>query len=242
MNASDFTTSAGAAARLEALRHDLKAALVDMDGTLYDSMPHHADAWRVMTSEIGLDINRDEFFLYEGMTGAATIDLLFRRAYGHGVTAEEAARLYKRKTEIFAKMPPVSPMPGAQRLMAEISRSGVECVLVTGSGQNTLLNRLDTDYPGIFAKRVTSRDVSRGKPYPDPYLMALCLAGCNAQEAIAFENAPLGVRSAVAAGVFTVAVMTGPIAHSEFVDAGADMIFTSMPDCRDFFCSWLTQR
>ena len=55
------------------------AALVDMDGTLYDSMDNHATAWELMCKEAGLSVDHDEFFLYEGMTGAQTKDLLMKR-------------------------------------------------------------------------------------------------------------------------------------------------------------------
>ena len=54
-----------------------KAALIDMDGTLYDSMPNHTAAWYRMMSEQGIECQRDEFYLYEGATGAATINKLF---------------------------------------------------------------------------------------------------------------------------------------------------------------------
>lgn len=233
--------SSVAAKRLASLRGSLKGALVDMDGTLYDSMPLHARAWLTMVTELGIDATLEEFFLYEGRTGRSTIDIIFQRAYGRNASVEEAERLYKRKTEIFASYPPVEVMPGAQRLIGRLLERGVECVLVTGSGQNTLLNRLCADYPGAFGKRVTSRDVTHGKPHPEPYLKALEMGGIAADEAIAFENAPLGVMSAVAAGVCTVAVMTGPIPRHEFETAGADMIFESMPQCADFFDRWLSQ-
>lgn len=82
------------------------AALIDMDGTLYDSMGHHADAWHRMMSEIGIDCDRDEFFMYEGRTGVDTINILFRRAYGHDASPEQAKELYKRKTVLFSEMPP----------------------------------------------------------------------------------------------------------------------------------------
>ena len=59
-----------------------RAALIDMDGVLYDSMKYHTLAWRQMMGEYGLDIPRDEFYLYEGMTGAATIDLIWEREFG----------------------------------------------------------------------------------------------------------------------------------------------------------------
>lgn len=139
------------------------AALIDMDGTLYDSMGHHADAWHRMMSEIGIDCDRDEFFMYEGRTGVDTINLLFRRAYGHDASPEEAKELYRRKTVLFSEMPPVAPMKGAGRMVKSLLDRHIATVLVTGSGQNTLISRLDTDFPGAFPSgmRVTGHDVFR---------------------------------------------------------------------------------
>lgn len=239
---TDRTNGDEAIRRLADALRRAKAALVDMDGTLYDSMPGHARAWHELATETGIDSTVDEFFLYEGRTGASTINILFNRAFGRDATPDEARELYHRKTLKFAAMPPVDPMPGAQGLMKLLVERGVECVLVTGSGQNTLLNRLESDYPGIFPeeRRITSRDVAHGKPHPEPYLKALGLAGVGADRAIAIENAPLGVESAVGAGVFTIAVTTGPIPRQAFVDAGADVIFDSMPDCYETIRCLLT--
>lgn len=208
------------------------AALIDMDGTLYDSMPGHADAWMKMVSELGIDASMDEFFMYEGRTGASTINLLFRRAFGRDATEEEKRDLYHRKTVYFAEQPPVDPMPGASEMLAVFTAAGIRSVLVTGSGQNTLLYRLDDDFPGMFASdmRVTSRDVEHGKPHPEPYLKGLEKAGVEPYRAIAVENAPLGVESASRAGIFTVGVATGPIPQGVLYDAGAVVTFGSMKD------------
>lgn len=214
---------------------NLRAALIDMDGTLYDSMPRHAEAWMRMVSEIGIHAQRSEFFEYEGRTGASTINILFRRAYGRDATPEEAEQLYHRKTEIFAALPDVGPMPGARQLTAEFVERGLTCVLVTGSGQNTLLNRINADYPGVFAPdmRVTSRSVAHGKPHPEPFLMGMQLAGVEPWQAIVIENAPLGVQAGVAAKAFTVAVNTGPISAQLLHEAGADIVFPTMQACAD---------
>ena len=59
-----------------------KAALIDMDGTLLDSMKWHTLAWHRLATELGIESTRDEFYLYEGMTGASTINKLFQRAFG----------------------------------------------------------------------------------------------------------------------------------------------------------------
>lgn len=211
------------------------AALVDMDGTLYDSMPLHARAWHRMAEEAGIPTTTDEFFLYEGMTGAATVDILYNRHYGHPATAEEARELYARKSRYFNEMTPPEPMRGALRLMETLRSAGIERVLVTGSGQHSLIDRLAADFPGIFlpGMMITAADVSHGKPHPEPFIKAMQRARVSPSAAIAIENAPLGVESADRAGVFTIAVTTGPIPREEFVKAGAAIIFPSMPEAAD---------
>ena len=215
-----------------------RAALCDMDGTLYDSMPRHARAWHRMATEMGIEATEDEFFMYEGMTGAATLKILFNRAFHRDPSDEEVRELYGRKTRYFTELPGTAPvMPGAQQLLVALQGAGIVPVLVTGSGQATLLNRLDNDFPGAFAAdlRVTSHNVTHGKPHPEPYLKAMEMAGVTPGQSIAFENAPLGVESAARAGAYTVAISTGPIPAQALAEAGADVVFASMQECADAF-------
>lgn len=213
-----------------------RCALIDMDGVLYDSMKYHTLAWKQMMDENGIDCTRDEFYLYEGMTGVDTINLIYGRERGITLTAEEAHRLYERKAEIFVKYGRKDLIPGAPEMIRTLMEAGIERVLVTGSAQNSLLSRLDTDYPGAFAadRRVTALDVKHGKPDPEPYLKGLAKSGCTPEEVFVIENAPLGVRSAKAAGLDVIAVTTGPISRDAFEKEGADMIFDSMPAFADY--------
>lgn len=213
-----------------------KAALIDMDGVLYDSMRGHAASWKKMCDEIGLDTDRDEFYMYEGMTGKATINLLMKRERGHEVSDEEAARLYAIKTANFRALGPAPVMPGAQRMIAALGALGMTRVLVTGSAQASLLDKLEHDYPGVFVdgRRVTALDVKHGKPYPEPYLKGAALVGADPADCMVVENAPLGVRAGKAAGCFVCAVMTGPVPREEFVKEGADLIFNSMEEFADY--------
>ncbi|MDE6135536.1 MAG: HAD-IA family hydrolase [Muribaculaceae bacterium] len=213
------------------LSRPVKAVLFDMDGVLYDSMPGHARAWKQMCDENGIDSDPDEFFGYEGMTGAATIDLLFRRQFGRGASEEDARRLYARKSELFKSWGAPEAMPGARAAVGAAVEAGADCVLVTGSGQGSLLERLDSDYDGAFRLRVTAYDVRHGKPHPEPFLTGLAKAGADAWRAVAVDNAPLGVRSASAAGIFTIGVRTGPIPEGALLEAGADIELESMEEC-----------
>lgn len=212
-----------------------KAALIDMDGTLYDSMPHHADAWKQMADAVGIDGTRDEFFLYEGRTGASTINILFNRQYRRDATEEEIKRLYAMKSANFKSMPDVRPMPGARNVLRTLMHSGIERVLVTGSGQRSLIDRLEHDFPGAFSadKMITAFNTEHSKPHPDPYIKAMALAGTAPCQSIAFENAPLGVESAARSGAFTIAVATGPIPIASLESAGASIVFENMPQCAD---------
>lgn len=77
---------------------------------------------------------------------------------------------------------------------------------------------------------MTAADVRHGKPDPEPYLMGLTKAGCEAWQAIVVENAPLGVEAGFRAGCFVCAVATGPIPQEALREAGADLVFASMPE------------
>ena len=204
----------------------IKAVLFDMDGVLYDSMPNHAKAWSTAVTEFGLSMSPHEAYLHEGRTGHGTINILAQRHWGRNATTEEMERIYAAKSALFNTCPEPQPMPGAAQLLQSIRSLGLTIVLVTGSAQHSLLTRLAHDFPGIFSaeRMVTAFDVKHGKPHPEPYLMGLEKAGVSASEAIVIENAPLGVEAAHAAGIYTIAVNTGPLSPKVLLDAGADIV------------------
>lgn len=168
--------------------------------------------------------------MYEGRTGASTIDLIFNRAYGRNADENEKQMIYARKCEYFVAKGVAPVMPGALDFLKQVKSHRLIPVLVTGSGQHSLLDKLSHDYPGIFTPQtmVTAFDVKYGKPDPEPYLIGLEKAGVQPWEAIVVENAPLGVQAGVAARIFTVAVNTGPLPDRVLLDAGADYLLPDM--------------
>jgi HAD superfamily hydrolase (TIGR01509 family) len=208
----------------------IKAVLFDMDGVLYDSMPSHIRAWSETAAHYQLDYIADDFYLLEGCTGEYTINLLFQRTFGRDATPEECQEIYNKKADLFAQYNDGSPIPGAAEVLQKVKDSGLDMLVVTGSGQKSLIEKLTQDFPGCFQqeKMVTAFDVVHGKPHPEPYLMGLKKAGVEAGEALVVENAPMGVQSAVAAGIFTIAVNTGPLPDKVLQDAGAGLLFPNM--------------
>ena len=189
-------------------RINLKAVLFDMDGVLFNSMPNHASSWHKVMERMGFGLSEQEAYMHEGRTGADTINIISRRERGHDATAEEIKAIYAAKSEEFNKCPEAPRMPGAWEVLNKIKEDKLTRMIVTGSGQVSLLDRLNRNFPDIFQKElmVTAFDIKFGKPNPDPYLMALEKGGFQPNEAIVVENAPLGVQAGVAAGIFTVAV------------------------------------
>lgn len=209
---------------------NLKAVLFDMDGVLFDSMKNHAVAWVEAMKRYGMHMEKEEAYLHEGRTGSGTINIISQRERGHQATEQEVKEIYQTKSDIFNSLPKAEPMPGAYELLQKIKKDGLIPMVVTGSGQLSLLDKLNHSYPDVFKQElmVTAFDVKYGKPNPEPYLMALQKARIAANEAIVVENAPLGVRAGVAAGIFTVALNTGPLPDKALLDEGADLLFPSM--------------
>ena len=201
-----------------------------MDGVLYDSMRFHARSWSEIAQKYHLDARTEDFYLFEGRTGESTINELFQRTFHRDATEGEKQAIYKEKTALFCTYNDGSPMPGAAEVLKEARMSGLQRLVVTGSGQSSLIDKLNKSYPGHFErdKMVTAFDVKYGKPHPEPYLMGLEKAHVQANEAFVVENAPLGVEAAVAAHIFTIAVNTGPLPDHVLTEAGADLLYPDM--------------
>ena len=214
----------------------IKAVLFDMDGVLYDSMGNHAVAWVQSMQKFGIHMTADDAYATEGARGVDTIRYMVRQQKGIEITETEAQEMYDEKSRIFHSMPEAPIMPGILSLMEQIDAAGISIGVVTGSGQRPLIARILRDFGRFVAPEhiTTAYDVPRGKPYPDPYLIGMQKAGgLSASEAIVVENAPLGVRAGIAAGCYTVAVNTGPLPDQVLLDAGASILFPSMPALSD---------
>lgn len=215
-----------------------QVVLFDMDGVLYDSMPNHGVAWQRAMKEFGIHFTPEDSYATEGARGVDTIRKYAKAQLGKELSEEEAQQMYDVKAAYFHEMPEAKVFDGVIDLMQKIKASGLKIGIVTGSAQLPLIERVTRDFGEFVSKDqiTTAYDVKRGKPNPDPYLMGLQKAGNYLpEEGIVVENAPLGVHAGVAAGCYTVAINSGPLADSVLLNEGADILF---PTIREFADNW----
>ncbi|MFF0222334.1 HAD family hydrolase [Streptomyces sp. NPDC004629] len=187
-----------------------QALLFDNDGTLVSSLESVRRCWTRWAREYGLT------------------EAEFGRVELHGRTA----------AEIVADLLPAEAVPGAVARIElleveDVSGGGVRLLpgtrefldslpadrwaVVTSATQRLAEARLDA--VGIRPKAlITADDVSRGKPDPEPYLLAARRLGVDPARCVVFEDAPAGLRAGRAAGMATVALATTHPAHELVAD------------------------
>ncbi|PID94715.1 MAG: beta-phosphoglucomutase [Bacteroidales bacterium] len=216
---------------------NIKAIFFDMDGILFDSMPHHAEAWTKALNEYGFEFSKYDVYKNEGRTGDSTINELHLAKYGTEASPTKKKDIYDLKAKYFNQLPEAKIIPNVAEVLNFVKELGLTIVLVTGSAQISLLDKLELNFPHIFTadKMVTAFDVKYGKPNPEPYLIALDKAKVKSSEAIVVENAPLGVRASIDAGIFTIAVNTGILKRSDLSKEGANIVLDNMIELKNLF-------
>ena len=214
-----------------------KAVFFDQDGVLYNSMPYHAKAWAWAMTKHGLPYTEEETYMNEGRTSVGVIQEHYLHLFGTDAPQQIIDDIYADKTAYFNRMTGGMPgnIPGVSEVLEYLHAQGVECWVVTGSGQRNLINSLNETFNHVFTGIVSSFDVKHGKPDPEPYLKAWEKSGFRKEDCAVVENAPLGVRAAKAAGLFTIAVNTGPLPDKALWDEGADLVLPDMKALLEFF-------
>jgi HAD superfamily hydrolase (TIGR01509 family) len=204
-------------------------AILDIDGTLVDTNYQHAIAWyrAFRQHEVLLPIWR--IHRHIGMGGDQLVGALageqVEREKGDDIRAAE-------KTLYFELIGEVEPMHGARELLVDLKRRGHTIVLASSAKEDEVEHYLDLlEARDLADDWTTSADVEATKPHPDLVHAAREKAGGG--EAVMVGDTPWDCKAAEAAGVPTIAVLTGGFAESELRDAGAVAVFESIDELRE---------
>ena len=220
-------------------RKKIRAVFFDQDGVLYNSMPYHATSWAWAMTKHGLPYTAEECYRNEGRTSTGVIQEYHERIFGTPASQELIEAIYADKSAHFTEMTGGFPgiIPNVDKVLEWLHERGIQCWVVTGSGQRNLINALNETFNHVFSGIISSFDVQKGKPDPEPYLKAWEKCGFAKSECMVVENAPLGVRAAKAAELFTIAVNTGPLPDEELKAEKADVVLPDM----ETLLNWLEQ-
>lgn len=209
-----------------------RAFFFDMDGVLFNSMPYHAIAWERVMAKYGLPFSARDCYLNEGRTGESIIHEAIWKHEHREASAEEMAAIYKEKSTLFHTLGDAKPIEGVYEVLRYIQSRDCQIWIVTGSAQQSLFDKLDVCFHGIFTRErmITALDVQHGKPSPEPYLKAWERSGLPKEQCAVIENAPMGVESGKAAGLTVYAVNTGVLSADDLWKANADEVFGNMEE------------
>ena len=203
-------------------------AILDIDGTLVDTNYQHAVAWyrAFRQHEIVLPIWR--IHRHIGMGGDQLVESLTDEA-----TEEEKGDDIRtaEKALYLALIEEVEPLEGARDLIERLKDDGKTVVLASSAKDDEVEHYLDLlDARELADDWTSSGDVEETKPQPDLVNAALKKAGSSPDDAVMLGDTPWDCKAAEAAGVPTVALITGGFSEQELREGGAVAVFESIPE------------
>jgi len=208
------------------MEFQISAFIFDMDGVITDTMPYHLRAWRSVFAAQGIQTSHEDIYKREGQKGIDSVRELFKEKGGL-YTGIIGQRLLEEKEKIFKRIFKRKFIAGSRGFVKKYKTQGFKLALVTGTSRHEAKKLLPHELWDCFDVTVCGSDVQNGKPHPEPYLKALAKLNIKPKEAIVFENAPFGIRSAKAAGLTCLALETSlPASYLK----NADAIFTSFKE------------
>ena len=198
----------------------IRAALLDIDGTLLDSNNAHAQSWVEAFEAHGLSVPFTKVRPLIGMGGDRLLHEVasIEEDSVHGkAISETRVRIFREKY-----LANLEAFPEVRALLQKMKEVGLKLVVATSAGEDLLEDLLERAHVNdLIEKRTSSDDAEQSKPAPDIVQAALKKAGLRPEEAIMLGDTPYDLEAAARAGVRSVALESGGWGIADLTNAQA---------------------
>jgi len=204
----------------------VKALAWDLDGVIADTAPSHFLAWQRLARDRGIAFTESDFKQAFGKRNPEII----AEKFGADIPDHEMETLARRKEEVFRRIigRSIKPFPGALNLMLSLKAAGWKMAVVSSTPiENLELILGSLQIIGLLETVVSDKDVSRGKPDPEGFLLATERLGATPGSCVVIEDAIAGVSAAKDAAMKCVAVTN---THTAERLRDADLVVDSLEE------------
>lgn len=200
----------------------ITACVFDMDGVLIDTEPVWRDTEHDVFARVGIELSDAQLRETWGMRLEEVVDYRYRIRPWNGIRPRAVQRAILRGMVEHVRTEGV-PMPGAIEAIETARELGLRIAIASSSSReliDAVVERLGI--AGLVDATCTADDEVRGKPDPAVYLSAARALDVMPSACVAIEDSPVGVTSAVAAGMRCIGVrshgaLAGDIGHAHVV-------------------------
>ena len=183
--------------------HTLKGILFDFDGVIAQTMEDNFDAWKHSYLEYGIHILPEDYFPLEGAKLEEVARIISQKYLLQDVSPQtiiEKKERYYKQNHTFAFY------PGVVEIVSLLKKKGIKLAIVSAGRRERLLTCTPSDFLKQFDAIICGDMIQKGKPDPDPYLVAMNELHLSPSECLVVENAPLGIESAKRAQTHCIAI------------------------------------
>ena len=203
--------------------------VLDVDGTLVDTNYQHAIAWHRALRDRGYAVQLWEIHRHIGMGGDQLVEALI----GEQGERSDGEAIRDSESEAYGELiGEVQAMDGATELLRELRGDGAKAIFSSSAKAEEVEHYLDLlNARDLVEGWTTAADVERTKPHPELIEVALEKAG-NDGPAVMVGDSTWDVKAAEAAGIPSLAVLTGGFSEEELREAGAAEVVKSISTLR----------
>ena len=203
----------------------MRAVILDLDGTLVDTVYGHALSWWQALNEAKLPVPGWKVHRLIGMSGGL-ITKAAAHEIGRDLSNEEVERLQKRQGDLYkAMLPDRRPLPGALALLQHLRNARIKHAIATSGKRQDAQPSLDPlDLPADMIV-IDRTEVERAKPEPDLFLAAQERLGVEPHECYVVGDAVWDLLAARRAGMLGIGLLSGGYGEQELAQAGAYRVY-----------------